>query len=247
MIHSRKAPSPRGFTLVELMVSILIVAVLAAIVFAVSRSVMTKARIVNCTNNLRQISLGLSGHNAEFQRYPGRESNRAWDRAILPYLGYGGSESLVGQAPLTQAEWPQLQQTATLFCCPNDRRERDPGLFKRSYAIIPWTTNWSNGTAFRGWKDRPFNVGVPVNIVRRPARAAVIVEWHSGVDDGVANHLGSGGHAYHDRGGPDGADDEVHGKKQIVLFADGHTEVLPFMSNAEFVENYWPGELGNTN
>jgi hypothetical protein len=113
--------------------------------------------------------------------------------------------------------------------------------------ILPWTTNWSNGTQFRGRKNRPFNQGVPISIVADPSRAATVVEWHSGDNDGVPNRLGAGGHAYHDRGGPDGPKDRLHGRNQIVLFADGHTEVLPFMSNAEFVKKYWPGEIGNVN
>lgn len=237
----------RGFTLVELMVSIVIIVVLAALAFAVSRKVTAKAKVATCTNNLRQISLGLNGHIADTRRFPGRNDNRAWDRAIMPYLGYDGSEDLRGQASLVQADYAQLTQIANLFCCPADKRERDNRFFKRSYSIIPWTTNWKNGNNFRGWLDRPFNTGIPLSIVRRPATAAVVVEWHSGISDGVANYVGSGGHAYHDRGGPDGDDSEVHGRQQIVLFADGHTEVLPFMSNSDFVEKYWPGEIGNVN
>lgn len=234
-----------GFTLVELLVAIVIIVVLAALVFAVSRQITARAKIANCTNNLRQISMGLTGHISDQQRYPGRNNNRAWDRAIIPYMGYDGDKDLTGQAPLDKGDWPELEPIAELFGCPADRKPRDSNFFKRSYAIVPWTTNWSNGTGFRGWRDRPYNVGVPVSIVRRPVNAAVVVEWHSGLNDGVANHFGSGGHAYHDRGGPDGDDQEVHGKKQIVLFADGHTEVLPFMSNADFVEKYWPGEIGS--
>ena len=73
---------------------------------------------------------------------------------------------------------------------------------------------------------------------------AAIDKVDSGIDDGVPNHCGSGGHAYHDRGGPDGPDDTVHNRNQVVLFADGHTEILPFIPNAEFVKRYWPGEIG---
>ena len=83
-------------------------------------------------------------------------------------------------------------------------------------------------------------------IVRDPVTAAVVVEWHAG-EESIENVLGSGSHGYHDRGGPDGSDRDVHKKTQIVLFADGHTEILPFMNTKEFIDKYWPGTIGSTN
>jgi prepilin-type N-terminal cleavage/methylation domain-containing protein len=237
---------PGGFTLTELMVVIVIIAVLATLAFMGANRVKERATTVNCANNLRQIGLGLAAHQADFRRFPGKNDGKAWDRTILPYLGYDGDADLKGNGPLTKRRWPQIEKAAAYFACPSDRKERSSDNYRRSYAIVPWTTNWSNGTQFRGWKNRPFNQGVPMSIISRPANAATVVEWHSGKDDGVENVLGSGGHAYHDRGGPDGPDDDVHRTNQIVLFADGHTEVLPFMKNADFVEKYWPGTLGST-
>ena len=72
----------------------------------------------------------------------------------------------------------------------------------------------------------------------------MVVEWHQG-KEGIENVCGSGSHTFHDRGGPDGDDRDVHKRKQNVLFADGHVERLPFMKNGEFVEQYWPGSIGN--
>lgn len=241
----RPAARHMGFTLLELLITITIIAVLALLVFTVASRFRDHARSVTCSNNLRQIGVAFAGHQSDYNRFPGRETGMSWDRALFPYLGYGGNKSLAGTAALTRSAWPELLAVAEIFACPSDRKPRNPANFKRSYAIVPWTTNWSNGTQFRGWKDRPYNVGVPLSIVDEPARAATFVEWHSGTSDGVENLLGSGGHAYHDRGGPDGSGDTVHGRKQIVLFADGHTEILPFISNAEFVRKYWPGTLGD--
>lgn len=241
----RPASRHHGFTLVELMIVIAIIAVLALLIFSLASRFKDKAHTVTCSNNLRQIGVAFAGHQSDFNRFPGRETGMSWDRALFPYLGYGGNKNLAGNAAMTRAEWPELLSVAEIFACPADRKPRRSTHFKRSYSIVPWTTNWSNGTQFRGWKDRPYNVGVPLSIVDEPARAVTVVEWHSGTADGVENLLGSGGHAYHDRGGPDGPDDTVHGRKQIVLFADGHTEILPFISNSEFVRKYWPGTLGD--
>lgn len=248
MKHTRRPAFHRfGFTLMELMITTAIIAVLALLVFSMAGKFKDKARTVTCSNNLRQIGLALGAHQGDHNRFPGNETGMTWDRALFPYLGHSGTKSLAGSAALTRAGWPELQAIAEIFACPSDLRPRRATHFKRSYAIVPWTTNWSNGTQFRGWKDRPYNVGVPLSIVPDPGRAATVVEWHSGTADGVENLLGSGGHAFHDRGGPDGSNDTVHGRRQIVLFADGHTEILPFISNSEFVLKYWPGTLGNIN
>ncbi|MGB6220301.1 MAG: DUF1559 domain-containing protein [Haloferula sp.] len=237
---------PRGFTLTELMVVIVIVTVLATLAFMMGNRVKESATTATCTNNLRQIGLGLAAHQADFRRFPGKLDGIAWDRAILPYLGYVGDESLKGNGPLTKENWPEIEKPASYFACPSDKKQRSSDKYARSYAIVPWTTNWSNGTQFRGWKTRPFNQGVPMSIISSPSTAATVVEWHAGTE-GIENVVGSGSHAYHDRGGPDGPNDDVHRRNQIVLFADGHTEVLPFLSNQEFVERYWPGSLGNVN
>lgn len=245
-IQRNRPPSrlANGFTLVELLVVVVMIAVLALIVFSMARKGLEKANTANCMSNLRQIGLALTTYQSENQGYPSQNSGKTWDREILPYLGYTGGRDLKGTSKFTKSAWPELAGTLDIFACPSDKYSRTSASFKRSYAIVPWTTNWSNGTAFRGWKDRPFGRGVPISIVNAPEKSALVVEWHQGTE-AIENICGSGGHTYHDRGGPDEAGRDVHGNRQIVLFADSHTEILPFLSNAEFVKKYWPGSIGN--
>lgn len=234
----------KGFTLVELLVVISIMAVLAALIFMVMQNVQEKAHTASCASNLKQIGIGMLSYESENGRLPGRETGMAWDRAILPYMGYDGDGDLEGQARMDRSEWSDAESILSVFKCPSDSYKRSPNYFARSYAVVPWTTNWSNGTAFRGWKSRPLNRGVPLSILDSATRSAMVVEWHSGTE-GIENTCGSGAHAFHDRGGPDGEERDVHKRKQNVLFADGHVEVLPFMKNSDFVEDYWPGSIGN--
>ena len=49
----------RGFTLIELLVVIAIIAILAAILFPVFVTVKERARMANCTSNMRQIAMAL--------------------------------------------------------------------------------------------------------------------------------------------------------------------------------------------
>ena len=236
-----------GFTLVELLIVITIIAVLAAIAFTGGRSALRSAAVATCNNNLRQIGVGLAQHQADLNRYPSANESNTWDRAILPYLGYSGARSIIGTASFDSKKWSELQQPAKIFKCTEDSKKRGTNRFARSYAIVPWTTNWSNGTSFRGWKDRPFNVGIPALIVPNPSKAAMVVEWSEGTEGVAPNELGSGAHAYHDCGGPATKGLDLHREKQIVLFADGHTESLPILSTDAFVAKYWPGKIGNVN
>jgi len=49
----------KGFTLIELLVVIAIIAILVAILFPVFASAREKARQAACTNNLKQVELGI--------------------------------------------------------------------------------------------------------------------------------------------------------------------------------------------
>jgi prepilin-type N-terminal cleavage/methylation domain-containing protein len=231
-----------GFTLTELLVVIVIVAALAVITSMMVLRMKKSANQAVTTANLRQIGLALIAYTVDKGRFPSLNGDPVWDRAIIANLGY--ESPLPGSSPINRSAYPTLENSAKIFTTPEDTEKRDPAFYARSFAIVPWTTNNSNGTWFRGWKDRPFNVGVPYSVLNAPEKAAMVVQGHHGIGGGTANYLGSGSHAYKDMGGPV----KTLGTTQQVLFADGHIEkVSNRITNAEFVAKYWPGTIGNVN
>jgi prepilin-type N-terminal cleavage/methylation domain-containing protein len=227
-----------GFSLTELLVSLLIITVLAAVTLAVVSRMRQSANQSITTANLRQIGVALVTFASDKGRFPNRTGEPVWDRSIIANLGF--TDPLPGNGSIKKTAYPQLEASARLFFTPEDKAVRDESVYPRSFAIVPWTTNWSDGTAFRGWKDRPYNVGVPYSSLTAPEKSVMVVQWFSG-NESIPNYFGHGNHAYHDRGGPL----EAIGDFQQALFADGHIEkIRGNMGNPEFVAKYWPGTLG---
>src|SRR5213592_1278757 len=87
--HGRASAAPPAFTLIELLVVIAIIAILAALLLPALTNAKNKANWISCTNNLRQLGLGLAMYaDNNNDRLPPTEFNPEKDSASGPYQSY---------------------------------------------------------------------------------------------------------------------------------------------------------------
>jgi prepilin-type N-terminal cleavage/methylation domain-containing protein len=73
--HATLRPQPLGFTLIEILVVVIIIAALIAITIPVVSSVRTRAQAANTETWVRQIASACDRYYQDFKAYPGPLSN----------------------------------------------------------------------------------------------------------------------------------------------------------------------------
>jgi prepilin-type N-terminal cleavage/methylation domain-containing protein/prepilin-type processing-associated H-X9-DG protein len=134
-----------GFTLVELLVVITIIGILIALLLPAVQAAREAARLMQCSNNIKQLSLGQISHEQHFgyfpsggwswewtgdpDRGPGRDQPANWAYAILPYieqqplhdLGMDGQPDTLTTEQMAGAA-TRCQQPLSGFYCPTRRQ-----------------------------------------------------------------------------------------------------------------------------
>lgn len=236
-----RSSRPHAFTLVELLTVIAVISVLAAILISVLGSVRKSANQAKCVSNMRAITQGILMYASEHGRYPRNADGMVYDIAIMPYLDV--ENSAIRNLPIrpvlrSDPAGGAVSGIAELFRSPADEVVRtNPDAFPRSYALVPWAFNWSNGSVTRGFPNLDRNTGVPPVVVQNPSKAALLVQVHR-----PANVIGALSNATSD-GPASTADTSIHGKQSNVAFADGHVTSINYteFTPGEFIAEYWGG------
>lgn len=198
-----------GFTLLELLATVSLVMILAALLVPATSGAMRAADSSKCAQTLRQLStavLACAGENhmtlprSSHSAYAANE--RGWSRSILPYLGE--------RSDLPNSEWARVQ--ARLFRCPADALRKTGQSYGMNvfFELRPEFDEYEGSPA--QWRTLP---SIP-----HPSRAILLAEV-GGSSDHVMSHFWTAGQT----GGYDCAHDR-HGGKANFAFADGHIEML---------------------
>ena len=241
-------PHHRGFTLVELLVAIGIIAVLISILMPALTRARKAAQTVVCASNMRQIGAAMFLYHTEHKVLPyggiGFSSTQqiSWDDLISRQLGKnlpwsdtsGGTNKEVGIL------WVRLPYSNEILICPSDNNGQlwtDPLQYRRSYAV-PWADIDGNGesdTLFAYTSSWPPAAGkifrsYKLTDARQSAATLLLVERHGNFNiQGTINNV----YAQY-------TNDQfcktneltpvsingAHSRKWNYLFADGHAELL---------------------
>ena len=154
----------RGFTLIELLVVIAIIAVLIALLLPAVQAAREAARRIQCTNNVKQIGLGMHNYASSVGTFPyGMKAANwgTWLVAVLPYVEQqalfnswnsagntvvllaGGQPDIFRYSGVTNTTVTTTRVLA--YCCPSDPNYTN----LRSGATYPITSqnyvvNWGN-------------------------------------------------------------------------------------------------------
>lgn len=138
---TRKATGRLAFTLVELLVVIAIIGILVALLLPAVQAAREAARRAQCTNNMKQIALGLLNFESTYGKLPGGSGwgapssmgptahSRLWTIDILPFIE---QQAVYDSLDLTQRMESAsnsarvAEVTIPGFVCPSDEQAATP-------------------------------------------------------------------------------------------------------------------------
>jgi prepilin-type N-terminal cleavage/methylation domain-containing protein/prepilin-type processing-associated H-X9-DG protein len=219
--HAAARASESGFTLIEILIVLSIIAILAALIFPTFARVRENGRRASCQSNMKQLGLA-------FQQYTQDNDELLPNVRILPfdqggwmYLNmFPASETRGGYEPDKGGLYPYVKSTQ-VYVCPSDGKGRSSG---NSYS--------ANGCVFHALDSGGLGAGKHLASFDDTAQWLFLAEESSPLPpapytsaEQFANSTNDGYLAHNNNGS--GGDDPLstrHLDGSNVLFLDGHVK-----------------------
>lgn len=188
-MRARRSQLRDAFTVIELLLTIAVISILAALIFPAINSSKARAKRTVCLGNIRQINLGMRLYwDDNFDYPPGKKNSPE-----SPYAYWTGYKTLMkGYVGLHG----DSSQSDKLFACPSDayyydffEKTNHPFLVKLSFhnqRVSDYSSYFSNAGAPNAASNAPGLKGQMSASIKNPARSVLVGEmpaffpysWH---------------------------------------------------------------------